>query len=82
VYSDIAVSAGVGLLKTSGGDEIPGIIGIGQRFFFSKSWSLRVDAWDHIFSETRVNNNQKLEGIRHAWFVTLGLGVFLWGGDR
>ncbi len=82
VYSDIAVSAGIGMLKTSAGDEIPGILGIGQRFFFSKSWSLRVDAWDYIFSETRENNGQKLEGIRHAWFVSLGLGVFLWGGDR
>jgi len=83
IYSDLYVSAGVGLLETSGKKEIPGIVGIGQRFFFAKSFSVRVDAFDHIFNEVRYNGAQKLQSIRNAWMVSLGCSVlFLSGGER
>ncbi len=82
IYSDLYFSAGTGMLKTTGGNEVPGILGIGQRFFFGKKYSVRVDGWDHIFTETRENNGEKLQSTRHAWLVTLGMGVFLWGGDQ
>jgi outer membrane beta-barrel protein len=81
IYSDIVVSGGIAYLQTTGGDEIPVVIGVGQRFFFSKSFSLRVDALDYIFSEMRENKGQPVESLRHAWVVSLGLGVFLWGEE-
>jgi outer membrane beta-barrel protein len=83
IYSDLYVSAGLGILETSSGRKFPGILGVGQRFFFAKSYSLRVDAWDHLFNEIRENNGQKLENLANKWFVSVGMSyLFLTGGER
>lgn len=80
-YSDLTISAGTGVLKTSSQSEIPMIFGVGQRFYFTKNMSARFDATDYIFSETRENNGARVESLRHAWFVSFGVGFFLWAEE-
>lgn len=82
LYSDICFSAGAASLNTSQGAKTAAVIGIGQRFYFAKSFNLRIDATDHIFKETRVNKGENVTSTRHAWVVSLGASAFLWGSSE
>lgn len=78
LYSDIYANVGAGLLDTSQGSKIAGVIGFGQRLYFAKSYNVRIDAVDHIFQEERENLGTKKESVRNAWTVSLGVSAFLW----
>jgi|GEM_PF-447706 len=78
LYSDIYANVGAGALSTSDGSKVVGVLGVGQRFYFAKSYSFRVDAVDHVFSETRENRGVKKKNVRNAWTVGLGFSAFLW----
>lgn len=82
LYSDICFSAGAAKINTSQGAKTAAVIGIGQRFYFAKSFNLRIDATDHIFKETRVNKGENVTSTRHAWVVSLGASAFLWGSSE
>lgn len=85
LYSDIYANLGAGLVDTSQGKEGAGYFGIGQRFYFAKSFNIRIDAIDHVFQETRQNTvgegaskrTEEQKHIRHAWTVSLGVSAFL-----
>lgn len=77
LYSDIYFSAGGGVLKTSQGNKTSFLLGLGQRFYFAKSFNIRIDAWDHIFSEDRYNLGQVKKSTRHAWLIGVGFSAFL-----
>lgn len=84
VYSDIYLMAGYGLLAWQrpsdgeNGTNNSAQFGIGQRFYFAKSFNVRFDAIDHLFYEERENLGQKSTSLRHAWSVTVGFSAFLW----
>ena len=77
IYSDLYVNGGVGLVKTSQGNKNALVVGVGQRFYFAKSFNVRVDATDHIFRETRDNLGQLKQSWHHGWTVTVGISAFL-----
>lgn len=82
LYSDIYFSAGVAQLSTSQGNKTAFVGGFGQRFYFAKSFNIRLDGWDHIFTEERQTLNGTKSSTRHAWVVALGVSAFLRdGGD-
>ena len=61
------------------GLEVAPVLGVGQRFYFGKSFSARVDAMDYVYSEEREHLGKVKKGTRHAWTVMLGLSAFLLG---
>jgi outer membrane beta-barrel protein len=77
LYSDIYANVGAGMLGTSQGSKPTAILGVGQRFYFAKSFNVRVDAVDHIFQEERTNGTDKTKNVRNAWTVSLGVSAFL-----
>lgn len=78
LYSDIVFSIGGAQVKTDQGSKTAIVGGIGQRFYFAKSFNVRFDATDHIFEETRINKGVSKKSTRHAWVVSLGASAFLW----
>lgn len=82
LYSDICFSAGAARINTSQGQKTAAVFGIGQRFYFAKSFNLRLDATDHVFKETRINKGENVTSTRHAWVVSLGASAFLWGNSE
>jgi outer membrane beta-barrel protein len=78
IYSDIAISAGYSTIDTSQGSKSSFVWGFGERFYFAKSFNVRVDAFDHIFEEERENRGTKQKNTRHAWVVSVGFSAFLW----
>lgn len=91
IYSDINFSAGAAYLKIdqykpaalsfARASKVAPLLGVGQRFYFGKSFSARIDASDYIYLEERENLGQVKKGTRHAWTVTVGLSAFLFGGQ-
>jgi outer membrane beta-barrel protein len=77
IYSDIYFTGGVGFLKTSQGAKTSAIFGIGQRFYFAKVASFRIDVRDIIFKEERFNFGNKKTSLRNAWSVQGGVSLFL-----
>ncbi|MCA2960822.1 MAG: outer membrane beta-barrel domain-containing protein [Silvanigrellales bacterium] len=85
LYSDIYANLGAGVVGTSQGNRASGHLGLGQRFYFAKSFNIRIDAVDHIFQEIRQNTviegttkrTEDKKNIRHAWTVSLGVSAFL-----
>ncbi len=72
VYSDIHVVAGMTQLETAAGQKMGITVGLGQRFYLSKLWSLRADVRDRIFSDERGGEDQ----LRHAWAFDIGASYF------
>lgn len=81
LYSDLTFSAGAALVETSQGRRWAFTPGIGQRFYFSKSFSLRVDATDLYLRETLANKGTSTSQWRHNWVAQLGLSAFLNEGE-
>lgn len=77
LYSDLTLSAGVARANTSQGDKWAFTPGIGQRFYFSKSFSLRVDVSDIYLKETIADGTRQKENWRHNWVAQAGVSVFL-----
>lgn len=81
LYSDLTLSAGSAQVSTSQGRKWAFTPGIGQRFYFSKSFSLRVDASDIFLKETVTQKDQSSTNWRHNWVATLGMSAFLNSGE-
>jgi hypothetical protein len=64
VYSDIYANLGFSL--------------VGQRFYFAKSYNIRIDGQDKIFAETRENLGKTSTKIRNALVLSIGFSAFLW----
>jgi outer membrane beta-barrel protein len=78
VYSDIYANLGFVLQGTEQGNKKAAQVGVGQRFYFAKSYNIRIDAQDFIFSETRQNLESSKTTIRNALVLSLGFSAFLW----
>jgi outer membrane beta-barrel protein len=81
LYSDLTFSAGMGRLRTSQGNKWAFTPSVGQRFYFSKSFSLRLDATDVFLRDSVKSGVITTENWRHNWIAQIGLSAFLNSGD-
>jgi len=81
LYSDLTFGAGFGHVQTSQGAKWAFTPTFGQRFYFSKSFSLRVDATDVFLRETIKKGTLTAENWRHNWVAQVGLSAFLNSGE-
>jgi outer membrane beta-barrel protein len=82
LYSDLTLSAGMAQVQTTQGTKWAFTPAIGQRFYFSKSFSLRVDVTDIYLKEAHEYQGKKRENWRHNWMAQAGLSVFLNSGGQ
>jgi len=82
LYSDLTLSAGLAQVQTTQGNKWAFTPGIGQRFYFSKSFSLRVDVTDVYLKESYVSQGKTRDNWRHNWMAQAGLSVFLNSGGQ
>ncbi len=73
IYSDAALNVGMSNVTTDQGTLKAITWGVGQRFYWQKSLSFRVDFRDRIYSEQR--NNQAYR--KNTYSVDFGLSYFL-----
>jgi outer membrane beta-barrel protein len=69
IYLDLYLSAGMSKVDTEQGSKAAPSIGIGQRFFFHKDWSVRVDFRNRMYTETRSGQSS----TKHAASVDFAL---------
>lgn len=81
LYSDLTFSAGAAQVDTTQGRKWAFTPAIGQRFYFSKSFSLRVDATDIYLNETVKSGDKSISNWRHNWVAQVGLSAFLNSGE-
>ena len=72
IYTDIYVTAGMATVDTSQGSKSALTIGAGERFYIGKSWSIRIDFKDRIFTETRAGE----DSARNLLSVDFGASYF------
>jgi len=78
----LTLSAGLAQVQTTQGNKWAFTPGIGQRFYFSKSFSLRVDVTDVYLKESYVSQGKTRDNWRHNWMAQAGLSVFLNSGGQ
>ena len=81
IYSDLTFSVGAGQVNTSQGGKWAFTPGLGQRFYFTKAMSLRVDVTDIFLKETINSSKGSMDNWRHNWVAQAGLSVFLNGEE-
>ncbi len=72
VYTDLYVTGGMSRIETDQGDKTAMSIGIGERFYIGKAWSVRIDFRDRIFTETRAGQETR----KNCYGTDLGVGYF------
>lgn len=73
IYSDLYLTAGVSKVDTEQGVMDSISWGLGQRFYWKKSISFRIEVKDRTYNEERSGE----EYTRHAYSVDLGMSYFL-----
>ncbi len=68
VYSDLYISVGLARVDSDQKTHSAFSWGAGQRFYFSESWSVRIDFKDRIFEEQRAGK----KSTRNAYSVDFG----------
>ncbi|MBF0440793.1 MAG: outer membrane beta-barrel domain-containing protein [Oligoflexales bacterium] len=72
IYSDIYMVAGISKVDTDQGNKTAMEIGGGERFYWEKSISFRVEYRDRIYTETRAGENSR----KNAHSIDFGLSYF------
>ncbi|MBM4250629.1 MAG: outer membrane beta-barrel domain-containing protein [Deltaproteobacteria bacterium] len=72
VYTDIYATAGLANVMTDQGNKGALSLGAGERFYIGRSWSVRIDYRDRIYTEKRGGTSSR----RHAQSVDFGLSYF------
>lgn len=72
VYSDVYFTTGVTKVDTDQGDITGVSFGAGQRFYWERSISMRVDFRDRIYTETRAGKDSR----KHTYTIDFGLSYF------
>ena len=72
LYSDLYLTSGFSKVDTSQGNLTAANIGVGQRFYFLKSMSFRIDFKDRIYKEERAEQTT----TKNAYSVDFGLSYF------
>ncbi len=75
LYSDLFFTAGVGLSQTDQGGKVAFTTGIGQHYFVTKSWSIRLDFKNYAFWESKKALDT--DYLRSSVSFSLGASVFL-----
>ncbi len=73
IYSDVSFNFGMSKVSTDQGDLNAITWGVGQRFYWQKSLSLRVDFRDRTYTEKR----NQLDYRKHTYSVDFGLSYFI-----
>jgi outer membrane beta-barrel protein len=73
VYSDVYFTAGIARVGTDQGDLNAISYGVGQRFYWQKNLSLRVDFRDRVYNENRQDQSNR----KHTYSVDFGVSYFL-----
>lgn len=73
IYSDLYLSAGVSQVSTDQGNLSSLSWAAGQRFYWKKNISFRIELKDRIYQETRNNEDT----TKHAYSVDFGMSYFL-----
>lgn len=81
LYSDLTLSAGFARIDTTQGEKWGFTPSIGQRFYFSRHFSFRIDVTDIYLKETLKYGNLEKSNWRHNWTALAGLSVFLNSGE-
>ncbi len=82
IYYDFHVLAGAGLTVTDSGNELTGIVGLGQQIFLSRLVSLQVD-WrltpyhEDVLEQVIVSKLGQVASSRVNWSNTVTVGVTL-----
>ena len=72
IYSDLYLTAGLAKVSTDQGDLNALTLGAGERFYIKKSFAVRIDFRDRIYSETRADAKSR----KNAYSVDFGLSYF------
>jgi outer membrane beta-barrel protein len=72
LYSDLYITGGLSQVDTAQGEKSALLVGAGQRFYFLKSLSFRVDYRDRIYNEVRGGVKTR----KNAQSIDLGLAYF------
>lgn len=72
IYTDLCVTGGLARVETDQGDKTAMILGIGERFYVGKAWSVRVDFRDRIYNEQRANDTSR----KNSYSVDFGASYF------
>ncbi len=73
IYSDVYFTGGLAKVSTSQGDLTAVTWGVGQRFYWQKNLSFRVDFRDRIYNEKRANQNSR----KNTYTIDFGVSYFL-----
>lgn len=72
IYSDLYFTGGYSRVQTDQGELSAASWGVGQRFYWQKNISLRLDVRDRVYEETR--NDQPY--TKHSYSFDVGLSYF------
>ncbi len=72
LYTDLYASVGMSRVETDQGNKNAIVVGGGERFYVGKSWSIRIDFKDRIFTETRGGQPSR----RNSYGVDFGASYF------
>lgn len=72
IYSDLYFTGGLAKVDSSQGDLNALTWGVGQRFYWKKNLSFRVDMRDRIYTEKRNNEDY----TKHSYSVDVGMSYF------
>ncbi len=88
IYYDMNVALGMGAVKTESGTNPAPSVGVGQRFFLNRSFSLRLDYRLVVFKEDILEKQIRsrigqVTGSRTNFSNNISVGIdFLFGGDE
>lgn len=72
IYTDLCLTAGLSRVETDQGEKTAMILGIGERFYIGKAWSVRIDFRDRIYNEERANDTSR----KNSYSVDFGTSYF------
>jgi outer membrane beta-barrel protein len=72
IYTDLYVTGGISRVETDQGDLNAMSVGVGERFYIGKAWSVRLDFRDRIFTETRAGEATR----KNCYGTDLGASYF------
>ncbi len=72
IYTDLYVTAGMTRVETDQGAKNGMALGVGERFYIGKAWSVRLDFRDRIYTETRGGQDTR----KNCYGTDLGASYF------
>ncbi len=73
IYSDVYFTSGIARVTTAQGSKNALVLGVGQRLYWQKNLSFRIDFRDRMYKESR--NNQ--ESRKNTYTFDFGISYFL-----